>query len=130
MLMLGWAVLSPAHAVHIVLVGDSTVSETDGWGPGFATFLDKNVKLSNQAKNGRSSSSFIQEGLWDAALALDGDYYLIQFGHNDEPGKPGRSTEPDEYRTLLNRYVDEARKQGAVPVLVTSLVRRKFDDPA
>ncbi|MFM7244223.1 MAG: exo-alpha-sialidase, partial [Planctomycetaceae bacterium] len=47
-----------------------------------------------------------------------------------EPGKPGRSTEPDEYRTLLNRYVDEARKQGAVPVLVTSLVRRKFDDPA
>lgn len=119
-----------AHAVHIVLVGDSTVSETDGWGPGFATFLDKDAKLSNRAKNGRSSASFIKEGLWDEALALDGDYYLIQFGHNDEPGKPGRSTEPDEYRTLLTRYVDDARAKGAVPVLVTPLVRRTFDDPA
>ena len=121
---------APAHAVHIVLVGDSTVSETDGWGPGFATFLDQDVKLSNQAKNGQSSSSFLQKGLWKEALALDGDYYLIQFGHNDEPGKPGRSTEPDEYRRLLTRYVDEVRAQGSVPVLVTSLVRRQFNDPA
>ena len=119
-----------AEAVHIVLVGDSTVSETDGWGPGFATFLDKGVKLSNRAKNGRSSSSFVKEGLWKEALALDGDYYLIQFGHNDEPGKPGRSTEPDEYRDFLNRYVDEVRAQGGVPVLVTSLVRRQFPDSA
>jgi predicted neuraminidase/lysophospholipase L1-like esterase len=119
----------PAEAVHIVLVGDSTVSETDGWGPGLATFLDKDVTLSNRAKNGRSSSSFIQEGLWDEALALDGDYYLIQFGHNDEPGKPGRSTTVEEYRQNMTRYVDDVRAKGAVPVLVTSLVRRKFDDP-
>jgi len=119
-----------AEAVHIVLVGDSTVSETDGWGPGFATFLDKDVTLSNRAKNGRSSSSFVTEGLWDEALSLGGDYYLIQFGHNDEPGKPGRSTTLDEYRGNMNRYVDDARAKGAVPVLVTSLVRRRFDDPA
>ncbi|MFM7245007.1 MAG: exo-alpha-sialidase [Planctomycetaceae bacterium] len=131
LLVIAWLTASPpARAVHIVLVCDSTVSETDGWGPGFATFLDKDVTLSNRAKNGRSSSSFLREGLWDEALALDADYYLIQFGHNDEPGKPGRSTEVDEYRTLLNRYVDDVRKQGAVPVLVTSLVRRRFDDPA
>ena len=120
----------PAEAVHIVLVGDSTVSETDGWGPGFATVLDKDVKLSNRAKNGRSSSSFVKEGLWKEALALDGDYYLIQFGHNDEPGKPGRSTTVEEYRENMNRYVDEVRAKGAVPVLVTSLVRRQFPDPA
>ena len=120
----------PAAAVHIVLVGDSTVSETDGWGPGFATFLDKDVTLSNRARNGRSSSSFMKEGLWSEALALDGDYYLIQFGHNDEPGKPGRSTTVEEYRQNMTRYVDDVRAKGAVPVLVTSLVRRKFDDPA
>ncbi len=119
-----------AEAVHIVLVGDSTVSETDGWGPGFATFLDKDVKLSNRAKNGRSSSSFVTEGLWKEALALEGDYYLIQFGHNDEPGKPGRSTTVEEYRDTMNRYVDDVRAKGAVPVLVTSLVRRQFSDPA
>jgi predicted neuraminidase/lysophospholipase L1-like esterase len=116
--------------VHIVLVGDSTVSETDGWGPGLATFLDQDVKLSNRAKNGRSSSSFMKEGLWREALALDGDYYLIQFGHNDEAGKPGRSTTVEEYRRNMTRYVDDVRATGAVPVLVTSLVRRTFDDPA
>lgn len=113
MLLASLAAAPAAHAVHIVLVGDSTVSETDGWGPGFAQFLDKDVKLSNRAKNGRSSASFIKEGLWDEALTLDGDYYLIQFGHNDEPGKPGRSTEPDEYRTLLTRYVDDWRGAGS-----------------
>lgn len=121
---------APSRAVHIVLVGDSTVSETDGWGPGFATFLDKDVRLTNLAKNGRSTKSFLAEGLWEEALKLQGDYYLIQFGHNDEPGKPGRSTEPDEYQANVTRFVDDVRKQGGVPVLITSLVRRTFEDPA
>lgn len=71
--------------------------------------------------------SFIKEGRWERALALKGDYYLIQFGHNDEPGKPGRSTTLDEYRAYMTRYVDEALAAGAKPVLVTCLVRRQFD---
>ena len=51
--------------------------------------------VTNTAANGRSSKSFIDEGKWAAALALKGDYYLIQFGHNDEPGKgPERETDP------------------------------------
>ena len=77
---------------------------------------------------GRSSMSFIKEGRWDKALALKADYYLIQFGHNDQPGKPGRSTDANtDYRAYMTRYVDEARAIGAKPVLVTSLVRREFD---
>ena len=114
-------------APHLILVGDSTVTDNAGWGLGFRQFLTEEAKLTNTARGGRSSMSFIKEGLWEKALALKGDYYLIQFGHNDEPGKPGRSTTEDEYRGYMVRYIDETRAAGATPVLVTSLVRRQFD---
>jgi pectinesterase len=117
-----------AEPVSIVLVGDSTVTDDAGWGEGFRRFVTDDVRLTNTARGGRSSKSFIQEGAWEKSLALKGDYYLIQFGHNDEPGKPGRSTTVEEYRTFMNRYVDDVRAAGATPVLVTSLVRRQFKD--
>lgn len=112
--------------VHLVLVGDSTVTDNAGWGLGFRQFLADGIELTNTARGGRSSMSFVAEGSWAKALALKGDYYLIQFGHNDEPGKPGRSTTEEEYRRHMERYVDETRAAGATPVLVTSLVRRQF----
>lgn len=114
--------------IKIVLVGDSTVTDNAGWGLGFKQFVDPaRAEVINTAKGGRSSMSFIKEDRWKKALELKGDYYLIQFGHNDEPGKPGRSTTLDEYRAYMNRYVDEARAAGVKPILVTSLVRRQFD---
>ncbi|WP_161554744.1 pectinesterase family protein [Ereboglobus luteus] len=112
--------------IRIVLVGDSTVTDNAGWGAGFAQFLTEDAVCVNTARGGRSSMSFIKEGRWENALALKADYYLVQFGHNDEPGKPGRSTTMEEYRAYMNQYVDEARAAGATPVLVTSLVRRQF----
>jgi pectinesterase len=83
----------------------------------------------NTSQGGRSSKSFIDEGRWTQALALKGDYYLIQFGHNDEPGKgPARETDPaTTFTQNMVRYVDEARAIGAKPILVTSLTRRNFD---
>ena len=115
--------------VKIILVGDSTVAERTGWGPGFKQFLTDRVECINTASGGRSSKSFINEGKWKSALALKGDYYLIQFGHNDEPGKgPERETQPDTtYREFMARYVDEARAIGGKPVLITSLVRRSWN---
>jgi len=115
--------------LRIVLVGDSTVNDGGGWGYGFKRFLADDVECTNVAANGRSSKSFIAEGRWEKALALKGDYYLIQFGHNDEPGKgPDRETDPaTTYVQNLARYVDDARAIGAKPVLVTSLTRRNFE---
>jgi len=117
------------HKVRIVLVGDSTVTDKAGWGLGFNQFLTDKAECINTAAGGRSSKSFITENRWAKALEFKGDYYLIQFGHNDEPGKgPERSTEPNTtYREYMTRYVDEARAIGAKPVLVTSLVRRQWD---
>lgn len=116
-------------AIRIVLVGDSTVAEDSGWGPGLRQLAADGVDVVNMAANGRSSRSYIDEGLWAQALAKRGQYYVVQFGHNDEPGKgPERETDPKTtYRAFMARYVDEARGIGATPILVTSLVRRIYN---
>src|SRR5882762_8693422 len=115
--------------IKIILVGDSTVNDRTGWGTGFKQFVTDDATVTNTALGGRSSKSFRDEGHWEPALALKGDYYLIQFGHNDEPGKgPERETDPaTTFTANMARYVDEVRAQGGQPILVTSLVRRNFD---
>ena len=115
------------HKIRIVLVGDSTVTDEAGWGLGFKQLLTDQAECINTAQGGRSSMSFMKEGRWTNALALKGDYYLIQFGHNNQPGKPGRSTDMPTFISDMTRYVDDARAAGAKPVLVTPLTRRQWD---
>lgn len=129
LLLSATAQLASAAPLKIVLVGDSTVTDHAGWGLGFRRFIGDDVELINTAQGGRSSKSFIDEGRWSKALALHGDVYLIQFGHNDQPGKgPERETDPaSTFPANLRRFIDEVRAQGGQPILVTSLVRRNFD---
>lgn len=119
-----------APPIRIILAGDSTVTDDSGWGAGFKRVATDKVEVINTAANGRSSKSFIDEGRWAEALAKRGHYYLIQFGHNDEPGKgPERETDPrTTYRANMTRYVDDVRAAGATPILVTSLIRRLYKD--
>jgi pectinesterase len=130
LLMTGLAAGQSLPPVRVVLVGDSTVNDEGGWGPGFRTSFGNAVEVVNLAKNGRSSKSFRDEGLWTPAEAGKPDYILIQFGHNDGPGKgPDRETDPKTtFRENMARYVAEARAAGAQPVLVTSIVRRVFTE--
>lgn len=126
----------PISASKIILVGDSTTAVIGGWGPSFcADHVTSFVACVNLARGGRSSGSYFAEGSWDLALAemstpgFTTTWVLIQFGHNDQPGKPGRSTDlVTEFPANLRRYVAETRARGAVPVLVTPLVRRQFVD--
>jgi pectinesterase len=113
--------------IRIVLVGDSTVTDHAGWGLGFKQFLNEKAVCTNTAQGGRSSKSFRNEGRWTNALTLRGNYYLIQFGHNNEPGKPGRSTDMPTFVSNMVSYVEEAQAVGATPVLVTPLTRRQWD---
>lgn len=123
--------------IKIFMAGDSTMSikETKaypetGWGMPFVYFWDSTVTVVNRAKNGRSTKTFISEGLWKSIYdeAGPGDYVLIQFGHNDEsPEKKERYATPDTFRMNLTRFVKETREKGATPVLFTPVSRRKFD---
>jgi pectinesterase len=117
-----------AHKVRIIIVGDTTAKDRQGWGPGFKSFLTDRAECTNMAVGGRSSKKFIDEGRLTKALALKGDYYLIQFGHNDESAKDDSKTDPNTtYREFMAKYIDETRAIGAKPILVTSMVRRQWD---
>jgi lysophospholipase L1-like esterase len=113
----------------IVLVGDSTVATGGGWGPGFCADFTAKITCVDLALNGRSSKSFIDEGAWKKALDEKGDYYLIQFGHNDQKTIASLHTDADTtFAANLHRYIADVRAIGAVPVLVTSLSRRTYKD--
>ena len=119
----------PAETIRVALVGDSTVQDESGWGPGFSASFSVPVEVVNAARGGQSSKSYLEANHWPLALSGKPNYVLIQFGHNDGPGKgPNRETDPKtSFRFNMIRYVDEARAAGATPVLVTSIVRRTFD---
>lgn len=113
----------------IVLVGDSTVATEGGWGPGFCATLTPNVTCVDDARNGRSSKSFVAEGLWSKALDERGQYYFIQFGHNDQKPSPKLHGDPDTgYSNNLRQYVTDVRAIGAIPIIVSPLSRRNYRD--
>ena len=117
------------EVTRVVLIGDSTVASGSGWGDGLIKLMGPGVEGVNLAAKGRSSKSYRAEGYWQKVLEKKPDWVLIQFGHNDQPGK-GPKLETDAkttFRENLVRYIDEAKAIGAKPVIVTSLVRRNFD---
>jgi lysophospholipase L1-like esterase len=127
--------LAQTASVRILLVGDSTVAPVNGWGPGFCEDVSAQVACVNMAKNGRSTKSYRAEGLWKEvmdALGHNAEYQatwvFIQFGHNDQPGKPSPSDPATEFPANLHQFVREVRMAGARPVLITSLTRRTFKD--
>ena len=77
----------------VFFTGDSTVKNADkdddgmwGWASLANTVFDESkITLCNAARAGRSTRSFLREGLWDEVYnsLQPGDYVTIQFGHND-----------------------------------------------
>lgn len=128
--------LPEKNKIKIFIAGDSTASSKEkkaypetGWGMPFVYFWDSTVTVVNKAKNGRSTKSFRNEKLWQQILdeSSEGDYVLIQFGHNDEvPAKSNATTEV-EFRNNLTVFISEARNKKIIPVLLTPVARRKFD---
>ena len=125
-------------APRVFLIGDSTMADKPltgnperGWGQVFPLFLKEGIAVENHARNGRSTKSFLREGRWAAVREKlqPGDYVLIQFGHND--AKKDDTTRYAEartdYRANLLTFVRETRARGAMPVLITPVVRRRFD---
>ncbi len=124
--------------ITLWMIGDSTMSikqpkaypET-GWGMPFSLFFNKKIIVDNRAVNGRSTLSFISEDRWKTVYdnLKQGDYVFIEFGHNDEKvDKPGVGTTIEQYKANLARFVNDARLKKAIPVLLTPIMRRNFQN--
>ena len=143
----------------IFVVGDSTANNNAngalGWGDPFTTYFDAaKVNVLNRARAGRSSRTFVTEGLWDAVLAQvkPGDIVLIQFGHNDagainddsraRGSLPGTGDEAQEIDNLLTKkhevvhtfgwymrkMIGDTKARGATPIVLSLTVRNIWKD--
>ena len=135
----GFAFLLPAKRPTIFLIGDSTCANKPlddnperGWGQLLPRFFTNEVSIENHAVNGRSTKSFITEHRWDTVMSRlqEGDYVMIQFGHNDQKTEDSNRSAPAHglYKENLIRFVKDVRSKGGFPVLITPVMRRKFDE--
>lgn len=140
------------HLPTFFLIGDSTANNNAngalGWGGPFVSYVDtEKLNVVNRARAGRSSRTFITEGLWDKVLneMKTGDFLLVQFGHNDggplDSGRargslPGTSEETQEITTpsgdkeivhtygwYLRKIIAEAKAKGVTPIVASLTVR-------
>ena len=139
----------------VLVIGDSTVANGRdtiiGWGRHLALYMDTaRVEVINKARGGRSSRTFLYEGLWDEALAMigKGDFVIMQFGHNDggyidRPKFRGsikgigdesqEITRPDStkevvhtYGWYMTKYIKDAQAKGAIPIVLSHIPRNKW----
>jgi len=147
----------------IYLIGDSTVKNGSGkgdgglWGWGaylYQQFDTSKISIKNFALGGRSSRTFISEGLWDKVLAKlkPGDYVFIQFGHNDSSPVndssrargtlKGTGEETEEidniltkkheivhtYGWYIRKYISDTKAKGAIPVVCSPVPRNIWEN--
>lgn len=144
----------------VFTVGDSTMKNGKddgsnkqwGWGHFFGDYFDSTkVSVENHALGGRSSRTFISEGLWDKVLAAvqPGDYVLIQFGHNDAgpyntgraraslPGNgdkdttvimeaTGKPAVVNSFGWYMRKYARDVKAKKATPILLSHIPRNMF----
>lgn len=122
-------------ATTIFLAGNSTVVDQNkepwaSWGqmiPRF--FVPGKVSVANYAESGEALNSFLSARRLEKILSVmkPGDYLFVEFGHNDMKQKGEGIGAFTSYKKNLQRYISEVKKKGGIPVLVTSMHRRRFD---
>ena len=143
----------------LFIVGDSTARNGGdlGWGDHLANYFDTTkLNIANRARAGRSSRTYINEGMWTKTLAemKSGDTMLFQMGHNDggdlAGAKPrgeikgigdesedipqtagplaGTTETVHTYGWYVRKYVAEARAKGVTPIFLTITVRNIWKD--
>ena len=119
----------------IFLAGNSTVVDEAeepwcGWGQIFPSFFTSDIAIANYAESGEAANTFVATKRFAKLLSKmrKGDYLFIEFGHNDQKQKGEGKGPYTSYKSDLKYLADKTREKGAVPVLVTSMHRRFFDD--
>jgi lysophospholipase L1-like esterase len=137
-LLTACATLPDGRRAKVLIASDSTAAQYGpdrwpqmGWGMLVQCSLDASIKVDNRARGGRSTRTFIAEGLFDALAeqTSPGDTVLIQFGHNDATtAKPERYASPMDYGENLRHFIAVVRERKAQPVLLTPVAIRKFEN--
>jgi lysophospholipase L1-like esterase len=117
------------------LAGNSTVTDQSSepwasWGQMFPRFLKPEVVVSNHACSGLTLISFKYQNRLKKILNTmkPGDYLFIEFAHNDQKQGSCHVEPYTTYQDELRYFMNEFRKKGGKPVLVTSTNRRRFDE--
>ena len=153
-----WVVDRDGGKPVLFFTGDSTVKNADkdddgmwGWASQAATVFDESkITLCNAGRAGRSTRSFVREGLWERVYnsLQPGDFVTIQFGHNDIcpiTDQKARGVIPGTKDTLhvyhldndtyevvysfgwyLKKMIDDVREKGATPILVSLTPRNEW----
>jgi lysophospholipase L1-like esterase len=118
----------------VFLLGDSTVCDQPrepyaSWGQMLTRFFKPVAAIANHAESGESLRSSTGAKRLDKVLSLmkTGDFLLIQYAHNDEKEKGDGAGAFTTYKASLKKFVEETRKKGGIPILVTPMHRRTFD---
>ena len=125
----------------IYIAGDSTVTDQGanypynpatsycGWAQVLPLFLKQGISVSNHSHSGLTTESFRSGGHWSIVerAIKPKDILIMQFGHNDQKDKTLGAF--GGYADNLRRYVDEAQKKGAYPVIVTPVSRTIWNGP-
>jgi lysophospholipase L1-like esterase len=114
----------------IYLAGDSTMVDQDvepwaSWGQMLPRFFLPGVVVANHAESGESAISFLGEQRFAEIMSLiqPGDYFFVQFAHNDQKVANGMP----RYIQIMTDFVTQVKAKGATPVIVTSMNRDSFD---
>ncbi len=122
---------------RLILLGDSTCAiktpearpET-GWGEKIYLFMKPEWSVLNYAKNGRSTRSCLKEGIFREALmnAEEGDWAVIQFGHNDQKTDERGTDAFTTYIANLKYMASSLMEKGVKVIFITSVPRHRFVD--
>lgn len=122
-------------AITVYLAGNSTVVDQDddpwaSWGQMIPRFFKPDIAFSNQAESGLSLGSFLSGNRLKKVLSTmkPGDYLFIEFGHNDQKEKGPNDGAYLSYSERMWQFVNEVRKKGGIPVIVSPANRRSFDE--
>jgi lysophospholipase L1-like esterase len=120
----------------IFLMGDSTVCDQsrepfNSWGQMLTRFFKPDVAVANHGESGETYRDSIGRRRLDKILSLmkSGDLLIMQFGHNDQKQIAAGTGGPfTTYKAEIKQHVDAVRKLGGIPVIVSPMERRGFDE--
>jgi lysophospholipase L1-like esterase len=128
-------VIESVSVPTLFLAGNSTVVDQDnepwcGWGQMLPRFMKPGIAIANYAESGEAGNSFTSAKRFAKILSKmkEGDYMMIEFGHNDQKQKGENRGPFTSYKESLKFMIDEIRKKGATPILITPMHRRRFDE--